>query len=180
MHQSSLFIPEKKYREIYNYFFSKRVRTEKVAFIFAEISKTDHNVKLEYKKWYPVKSNEYEYRSGLYVELKDEMRQKIIKTAFDLNTSIVELHSHLYSKSAGFTPSDFVGFEEFVPHVWWRLNGKPYVAIVLSESDFDALIWIDNPRDYQQLTEIIVGKQHLYPNGLSLKNLDRKYGYWSF
>jgi len=110
------------------------------------------------------------------VQLEDKMRPKIIKMAFDMDTAIVELHSHMY-EPAKFSPSDFEGFEEFVPHVRWRLNGKPYAAIVFSKSDFDAVVWIDGPEEYQQLTEIMVGKQHLYPNRLTLKALEREYEY---
>lgn len=180
MLQSSLFIPKKVYRDIYSYLFSRRPRYEKVAFIFARISKTSEYVNFQFKSWYPVKSREYEYKSRGYVELKDEMRPKIIKMAFDIDAAIVELHSHIYSESASFSPSDFQGFKEFIPHVWWRLNKKPYAAIVFSKSDFDALVWINNPKEYQQLTKIVVGGQYLYPNGLTLIALDQEYEYKTF
>lgn len=180
MAKSSLFIPIRIYRDIYNYLFPKKVRLEKVAFIFAKMSKSNDCLNFQFQSWYPVKLHEYEYRSKGYVKLKDKMRQKIIKMAFEIDAAIVELHSHMYPESAKFTFSDFRGFEEFIPHVWWRLNGKPYVAIVFSRSDFDALVWIDNPQQYQQLTEIVAGKQHLYPNGLSLITLDRQYEYPTF
>ncbi len=63
--------------------------------------------------------------SKTYFELKDEMRSKIIKMAFDLDAAIVELHSHPYPEPAKFSYSDLGGFDDFVAHVWWRLKGKP-------------------------------------------------------
>ena len=173
-------IPERVYHDIRNYFIPKAVDSERVAFIFAAVSKTNDSIRLQFREWYPVKPDEYEYQSLWYVELKDEMCPKVIKMAFDLDASIVELHSHPYSRPAGFSFSDLAGFDEFVPHVWWRLKGKPYAAIVFSHSDFDALIWIDDPRTPQQLTEIIVGEEHLYPNGLTLSNRGQAYDYRSF
>ncbi len=180
MVKSSLFIPRKIYKDIYSYLFPKRVCSESVAFIFATISKTGDSVNFLFKSWYPVESHEYQYRGKEYVELKDEMRQKIIKKAFDIDATIVELHSHICSKWACFSPTDLQGFKEYVPHVWWRLNKKPYVAVVFSKSDFDAFVWIDNPQQYHQMTEIDVDGQHLYPTGLTSINLQERYDYWTF
>ncbi len=180
MIRSSVLIPPRIYRDVHNYLLPKKVRFEKVAFIFAKVLNGSGYVSFEFKSWYSVKLHEYEHRTRGYVKLKDKMRQKIIKKAFDIDAAIVELHSHVCSGSPGFSHSDFQGFEEFIPHVWWRLEGKPYVAMVFSKSDFDALVWIDNPKYYQQLTEIIVGKQHYYPNGLTLETLNQGYGYGPF
>jgi hypothetical protein len=174
-----LFIPQKVYQDIYHHLFPKKVYAESVAFIFATILETDCSVELQFKSWYAIQAHEYEYRGRAHVELKDEMRQKIIKKAFDLNASIVELHSHMCSRGACFSPSDLQGFEEFVPHVWWRLNKKPYAAIVFSKSDFDAVAWLYDPRRYRQLSAIMVDGQYLYPTGLTLTNLEGQYGFWA-
>mgnify|MGYP001100758036 CR=1 FL=1 len=163
--KSTVFIPKKIYNNICKYLIPKKPKSEKVAFIFATVSRVNDAI---------------QFQSLGYVELKDEMRPKIIKMAFDLDVSIIELHSHPYQIPASFSYSDFQGFDDFVPHVWWRLNGKPYVAMVFSPFDFDALVWIDSPKTPQQLTEIIVGKNHFFPNELSLTNRGREYEYWSF
>lgn len=178
MLQSTILIPEEVYDDICNHLIPKNVKSERVAFIFATVSKTEKSVQFQFKDWHPVQPHEYEYQSSIYVELKDEMRPKIIKRAFDLDAAMIEVHSHPHPSPASFSPSDLYGFEDFVPHVWWRLGGKPYAAIVFSHSDFDALVWIDNPKNPQQLTEIIVGDRHLNPNALSLRNGGRKYGFW--
>jgi len=180
MIRSTILIPKKIYHSIHKYLFPKKIRSEQVAFIFTTVYRIEKSIQFEFKDWYLVQPNEYEYQSLGYVELKDEMRPKIIKMAFDLDAAIVEIHSHPYSRPAMFSPSDIEGFNEFVPHVWWRLRKKPYVAIVFSKFDFDALVWIDDPKIPQQLTEILVEKQRFYPNCLTLINRGKKYGYRSF
>jgi len=164
-------LPKRTYRDILKHLFPKRVKHENVCFIFASVSRTDQALDLNFIEWYPVTPDEYEFRSLWYVELKDEMRPKIIKKAFDLNASIIEVHSHPYNASASFSGSDLEGFQEFVPHVWWRLKGKPYAALVFSSSDFDGLAWVDTPRDPQPLTELVVNGHRLRPNGLTLSRI---------
>ena len=98
----------------------------------------------------------------------------------NINAAIIELHSHVCLKGACFSPTDLQGFKEFVPHVWWRLNKKPYAAIVFSKSDFDAFVWVDDPEQYRQITEIVVGDRHFCPTGLTLVNLEKRHGCWTF
>jgi hypothetical protein len=42
-----------------------------------------------------------------------------------------------------------------VSHLWWRLRGRPYAAIVTSTPDLDALAWIDNPGKAEQVAGVI-------------------------
>lgn len=169
MAKSTIVIPKNIYRRIQKHLFPHSDGREQVAFIFATPLTVEEWTRFEFKSWHLVEPHEYEYHSEEYVELKDEMRPKIIKKAFDLNTSIVELHSHPLQRAAKFSASDLDGFSEFVPHVWWRLRGKPYAALVFSrDSAFDGLVWIDDPRTPKQLTEIIVGRKPLCANSLTL------------
>jgi len=161
-------LPAQTYQRILKYLFPIRVRYESVSFIFALVKKTSLSIDFNFVEWYAVKSNEYESRSLWYVELKDNLRPKIIKKAFDLDAAIVEIHSHPHNASAEFSGSDLVGLQEFVPHVLWRLKGKPYAALVFSNSDFDGLAWIKNPSHPQQLTELVVNGRGLRANGLTL------------
>jgi len=165
-------LPAPTYQRILKYLFPSRVRHESVSFIFATVKKTSLSLDFSFVEWYAVKSNEYEARSLWYVELKDNMRPKIIKKAFDLDAAIVEVHSHPHNASAEFSGSDLVGLQEFVPHVWWRLKGKPYAALVFSCSDFDGLAWIKNPSHPQQLTELVVNGRSMRANGLTLSRKD--------
>lgn len=168
MFRSSIFIPKNEYKEMCQYLFPRNVKQENVAFIFANVSESQNFIKFQFKKWYAVQSKEYEYHSLYYVELKDEMRPKIIKMAFDLDAAIIEIHSHPFQKSAYFSPSDIDGLNEFIPHVRWRLKNRPYSAIVFSKYDFDGLVWHENVQIPKQLTEIVIEKEHLYSNGVTL------------
>lgn len=104
--------------------------------------------------WRPLSAKDLEYRNEFHVSLKDHVRPRIIKWAWDSNASLVEAHSHGSFGIATFSPSDLSGFEEWVPHVRWRLRGAPYAAIVTGLEAFDGLSWIDSATDPEQLERI--------------------------
>lgn len=107
------------------------------------------------------------HRSLYSLELSDETRARIIKRAHDLKASLVELHSHPFPLPAQFSASDHAGFLEVVPHVRWRLNGRPYLAIVVAPNSFDALVWAGNAStDPIPLTTWSVGSTEYHPTGL--------------
>jgi hypothetical protein len=155
--------------------FPKKIRYENVAFIFSSIKKQAKSIEFNFIEWYPVLPNDYVFRSFWHVELKDDIRPRIIKKAFDMDAAIVEIHSHPYDAPATFSGSDLDGLQEFVPHVRWRLKGKPYAALVFSNSDFDGLAWVDNDGEVQPLTELIVNGCRLKPNGHTLSRRSGKY-----
>jgi hypothetical protein len=82
-------------------------------------------------------------QSKLHVELADDVRPRVIKTAWDTDRCLIEAHSHGDEGYAKFSPSDLRGFNEWVAHVRWRLRGRPYVALVKAGESWDALAWID-------------------------------------
>ena len=82
-------------------------------------------------------------QSARHVVLADDVRPRVIKTAWDRNQCLIEAHSHGPGGQAEFSPSDMLGFEEWVPHVRWRLGGRPYAALVLAGDTWDALVWTD-------------------------------------
>ena len=82
----------------------------------------------EYIEWYAVPADGFSVCNEYHFELTDEVRAQVIKRAHDLGASIAEVHSHHGPWPAAFSPSDQLGFREFVPHVWWRLKGRPYLA----------------------------------------------------
>jgi hypothetical protein len=163
----SVNICREDYKAILRHLFPKEESRERVCFIFASTIKSAGLLSFTLKDWYAVKANQYKYQSRGYVELKDLMRGKIIKKAFDVNASIIEVHSHPYDTPAKFSYSDKEGFKEFVPHVWWRLRGKPYAALVFSQSDFDGLAWANSPQLYEPVTELLVDREKICANNLS-------------
>ena len=66
-----------------------------------------------------------------------------------------------------FSLTDQKGFQEFVPHVWWRLKGKPYVAVVVAQTDFDGVVWISDSVSPQYLDGIVSGDTIHRPTQLS-------------
>ncbi len=146
--------------------------SEQVAFVFARAEPERGDLVFRFADWLPVGPEGLVYSSSYYLELTDETRARVIKTAHDLGASLVEFHSHLGPWPAAFSASDRAGFLEFVPHVWWRLRGLPYAAVVVAARGFDALAWVDDPHTPRGVDGIRTGGRLLRPTGLTL-------GQWS-
>ena len=116
----------------------------------------------------------FAFQSDYHIELSPKTQAGVIKRAFDLQASLVEFHSHRSSWPATFSWSDFRGFEEFVPHVRWRLAGRPYAAVVLHESSLDGLVWVDQtPLPISRIEPR--GQKPRPTTGLSIKALEKGY-----
>ena len=129
---------------------------EEVAFLFAYTERTGEAIVFKLAEWFPVGADGFLLQSGYHLELTDEVRARAIKRAHDLGASLIEAHSHIFHGVTRFSSSDRSGFEEFVPHVWWRLRGRPYMALVVSPSGFDALAWIEDPKKPEYVDGIVV------------------------
>ena len=117
-----------------------RGRVEQVGFFLADFNVAGRAFIL--REWRPMPPDAFEYQSAYHVTLRDEIRPEIIKWAWDAGACLVEAHSHGDDGIACFSPSDLYGFDEWVPHVRWRLRGRPYAAIVTAGDNFDALAWL--------------------------------------
>lgn len=149
---------------------------EGAAFAYAKPKVTTDSLIFELLDWDPVNEDGFESRSEYHLSLSDNMRAHIIKRAHDLQASLVEFHSHSGNLPAKFSYSDFCGFKEFVPHVLWRLSGKPYIAIVFNQTGFDGLIWLEDPEAPEQLEGIIVDGTVLQSTKLTLqKGIDYEF-----
>ena len=157
--------------DIWQHLVSSGSEVEEAAFIFAA---DDRNGDRRFRAldWYAVPPDGFVFRSAYYLELTDETRAKVIKQAHDLGATLVELHSHVGPYPAAFSPSDLAGFREFVPHVWWRLKGRPYLAVVASETGFDGFAWLSDPHTPGRIDGISVGGSILEPTRLSRLDAD--------
>jgi len=142
---------------------------EQVVFGFARTVCHRDRCSFHLTEWIAIGSGDFASQSSYYVELTDETRARNIKRAHDLNASLMEFHSHPFQTRAEFSGSDVLGFEEFVPHVWWRLKGKPYLAIVVARLSFDGLAWVGEPHNPVPIREVVVGNNVLEPTGLTFK-----------
>jgi hypothetical protein len=77
------------------------------------------------------------------VQLEDVTQQRVLQWASGTAGAIVEMHSHLgrFGDPAQMSPTDVQGLRTWVPHVRWRLRGRPYVALVAGPSTLDGLVW---------------------------------------
>jgi hypothetical protein len=167
MGQILLKMCETVWTDIWSHLLPKRFVVEEAAFMFVRREMKNEDEIFEYLDWFPVPPKGFLTRSGYHFELTDEIRARGIKQAHDLNASLVELHSHKGRRPAQFSSSDLLGFREFVPHVLWRLKGRPYLAVVVSRSGFDGLVWMVNPGDPHHLDGILTEKTVLKPTKLS-------------
>ncbi len=162
-------IPDAIYRPLHTHLVPDKFSVEEAAFAYARIVHTEGTTSFECFEWMPIINEGFVQRSSVNLELADETKALAIKRAHDLQASIIEFHSHTGSWPASFSPSDVYGFQELVPHVWWRLKGRPYAAVVFSKSGFDGFAWIADPYEPQQLDGIVVGKGFYASTGLSLR-----------
>jgi len=151
---------------LWRHLLSTAAGPEEVAFVYARPSRED-GVSFGFIEWSAVEPEGFASRSAYHLELSDETRGHVIKRAHDLGASVVEFHSHRGRSDAQFSPSDWTGFEEFVPHIWWRLKGRPYAAIVVTSTSFDGLVWLDSPESPVRLDALISNGVSLAPTRLS-------------
>lgn len=145
-------------------------RCEQGAFLFCRHSVSGGaNHVFACEDWSPLKRSDFEVQAGDYLELTDAARAGLIKQAHDRGLCLVESHSHPGPYPAAFSCSDLTGLDEFVPHVRWRLRGRPYAALVFAQSGFDGLAWADGADTLpQQLVAIETEKARLAATGLTL------------
>lgn len=167
MVQVFIHIPKKIHQAVWTQLLPRHLRSEEAGFMYVRHNPQYEVEVFEYVDWYLVPPNGFLNRSLYHFELTDETRARIIKKAHDLGTSLVEFHSHAGSWPAAFSASDLFGFQEFVPHAWWRLKSKPYLALVVTRASFDGLAWLNNPRTPQYLDGIVVDGSILTPTKLS-------------
>lgn len=141
-------------------------RCEQAAFLFCRHSDADGAFTCE--DWSALERADFEVQAGDYLELTDEARARFIKHAHDRGLCLVESHSHPGPYPAAFSHSDLNGLDEFVPHVRWRLRGRPYAALVFAKSGFDGLAWTGAKAMPQQLVAIETEKARFAATGLTL------------
>jgi len=144
-------------------------RREEGAFVFAAPQKSDGQLCFRFIEAVKLCPADYAAQYSDYLELTDEARARLIKRAHDLDASIVEIHSHLGPWRASFSYSDIAGLKETVPHMWWRLRGRPYAALVFARDGFDALVWSDNPDKPVALDGLVAGDRVLKPTNSTLE-----------
>ncbi|HXG06098.1 MAG TPA: hypothetical protein VNI77_02090 [Nitrososphaera sp.] len=172
MEQVFLDLPNDMHRELWAHLVPEASALEEVAFVYARAEHNGGSVIFHAIEWEAVPPEGFIYQTEVGFELTDEMRGSVIKRAHNLDASLVEFHSHTGHWPAMFSPSDRYGFSQFVPHVWWRLKGRPYAAVIVTRSDFDGFAWVTSADSTQRLDGIVIGEQITQPTRLSSLILD--------
>jgi len=163
-------LSRRQYRTVWDHLLPDSACRENAAFIFAEYTKAEQSVALATKDYFLVDQSGFRVQRDDYIELTDECRIEIIKHAHQKKLALIELHSHPFNdpRASQFSWSDLKGFEETVPHMWWRLPNRPYAAVVASPYGFDSLVWHKNPYIPDYLTALRVDGEQLKPTCRSL------------
>lgn len=161
-----------QYADILAHLLTNGDTRESAAFIFADFHEDNRSLILRPQDYLLICQEGFTVQQDDYIELSDESRIAIIKKAHQTNTALIELHSHPFESpwSAAFSLADMAGFDETVPHMWWRLPRRPYAAIVVSPYGFDSLVWSKDPRSPQSLTALRVDGEILKPTGMTLRD----------
>lgn len=163
---ASVRLPADVHMSLWRHLLADERGPEEAAFVFAHVPAVDADSVFEYVDWFPVPPEGFAWQSAFHFELTDETRATVIKRAHDLGASIVEFHSHRGAWPAQFSGSDWIGLEEFVPHVRWRLKGRPYGAVVVTPTGFDGLAWVRSSATPIRL-KLLANGQVLEPTQLS-------------
>lgn len=163
-------VPDDLHSAIWTHLLASRNHkiSEEACFGLAKMEHTNGLTTFKLFEWIPLGQTDFIQQSEYYLELSHESRAKVIKLAFDNNASLIEFHSHPSAYHATFSKSDVFGLREFVPHVWWRLKKRPYMAIVVSPFEFDALVWLKNPIIPVALNHINVSGQLMRPSNRTI------------
>jgi proteasome lid subunit RPN8/RPN11 len=162
-------MPEDVFGDLMRHLLPAGSRREEAAFVFASTTRGEETISFDVLAAEKLGHEDFDSQMDDYLELGDAARARLIKRAHDLGASLIEMHSHPGPWPAAFSFADRMGLTETVPHMWWRLPKRPYVAIVVAKSGFDALVWLDNPKIPQALDGLLAGNRLLRPTNNSLK-----------
>ena len=130
--------------ELYEHLLPKGSWREEAAFLYVHRRDDSATSKFDCVEVEKLKPDDFVAHHSDYIELEDSARIRLIKRAHALGASLVELHSHPGPWPAAFSEADRAGLRDTVPHMFWRLQQRPYLAIVVAKTGFDALVWIDD------------------------------------
>ncbi|MBI3632553.1 MAG: hypothetical protein HY225_03830 [Candidatus Vogelbacteria bacterium] len=149
-------------------------------FLFMKTVKIDGLIFFEFLDMDLIQEKELESGGYCGLEIGEEGWNRIMAKASKFKASIIEAHSHPFSKKGvSFSGYDLEGFKELVPQLWWRLGGVPYMALVFGRKDFDAIVWVDSPHVHRRLKHIVTDDgKILKPTNMTAVYLDKRNSQW--
>jgi hypothetical protein len=159
-----LLISTESWQSIIAHVLPENAVVESAAFLFARTSATESVRALAVFDHYLAQPADFARQHGDYLELTDTARIRLLKHAHHSQGAIVEVHSHPWQRVAEFSWADRAGFRECVPQMLWRLDQKPYAAIVIAPTTFDALVWWDSETPASLNRVLVNGRGQLPTN----------------
>ena len=143
-------------------------RVEEVAFFLAEPT-TDGLRLVDVRR---MQSADFDHQSAFHVGLADHVRPELIAWAWERDLCLVEAHTHVGNEPVCFSPTDVSGLAAWVPHVSWRLRGRPYAALVFGELTVDGVAWTSGVHDPEPIASLSVdGQVSQLMTGLSIRRI---------
>src|SRR6187549_1876227 len=110
--KTTLHFPPGVYEDLLSHLLPPPPRVEEAVFVFAQAKHLPGETRLEFLEAEKLSAKDFAVQHELYLELRDEARQRLIKRAHDLKASIIEMHSHTGKSPAEFSGSDRSGLKE--------------------------------------------------------------------
>jgi hypothetical protein len=164
----SIELPAGLWERLKAHLLPKNAREEQAAFLFAAASVPADELRLRAIGSYMLTPSDFDAQHTDYLEITDECKSRLIQHAHQHQLSLVELHSHPGPWRAAFSPYDLRGLDDTVPHMLWRLKGRPYAAIVVAHTGFDAMVWTGKGEPACALTALVADGRRLLPTNLTL------------
>jgi hypothetical protein len=137
---------------------------EKLAFMLARVDGDDARV---IDLWL-IEDASYDIQTPWHLSLGDDTLGGVIRWAHGASATLIEAHVHRDGDPARFSWSDWAGLDAFVPHAFWRLSHRPYIALVFGETTFDGLVWRQAATTPEPVESVIVeGQLPRLPTGSS-------------
>ena len=159
-------------RALWDHLLAESTMHEQAAFLFCQTSRANGGIIFEAVDHALLGESDFAAQHSDYLELSDEARIALIKHAHHLGAALAEFHSHPGPWPAAFSLADRIGLKETVPHMRWRLKKRPYLAIVVASSGFDALVFPGEAHAPEALTGIDAGGVVMRPTNNSLEGWD--------
>lgn len=163
--RSELHVPPTTYKKVVGHLFSN-METERAAFLYARVSTSESRLVLSTEGHLLVPPDSF-VRRAYHFELQNHVQREVIKDAHARECCLVEAHSHPFPTPACFSETDILGLLDWVPHVRWRLGGRPYVCLVMAPGSFDGIVFFAGEAP-AVLDNLIVSGIHMRPTGATI------------
>jgi hypothetical protein len=142
--------------------------TERAIFLFATEVAVGEGTWSVIDSYFLDPARDYQDTGEEHLALADHVVGTVIRQAHQAGAAVIEIHGHYVPGPATrISPYDARGLKELVPHVLWRLPGRPYIAMVVGTESFDGLVWTQAGIP-ETIDELVIGGATQTPTGRSL------------